>query len=113
MALAILSHMSGDTLLQAILAEDVAALTKIRGIGKKTADQILLDLRDKAPRLIDTSAAGTLVPQRPPTGASEDAVRALVSIGYSDKEAKKSVERAATKVDPKDLELLVRTALQE
>ena len=112
-ALAILSHMSGDTLLQAILGEDAAALTRIRGIGKKTADQILLDLRDKAPRLIESPAAGTLVPQRPAAGASDDAVRALISIGYSDKEAKKSVDRAATKVDPKDLELLVRTALQE
>jgi len=53
------------------------------------------------------------VPQ--PAGGSQieaDAVRALVSIGFSEKEALKSVERAAKQVDSDDLELLVRTALQ-
>jgi Holliday junction DNA helicase RuvA len=112
-ALALLSHMSGDALLEAILAQDAAALTRVRGIGQKTAEQILLDLRDKAPRLIGSAAGDALVPRPPATGAVDDAVRALTSIGYSDKEAKKSVERAAKKVDPKDLELLVRAALQE
>jgi Holliday junction resolvasome RuvABC DNA-binding subunit len=57
---------------------------------------------------------GVVVPRGSvPSRAFDDAVRALTSIGYSEKEAHKSVERAAQKVDPSDLELLVRTALHD
>ena len=112
-ALAVLSSLSGEELLRAITAQDPTPLLSIKGIGKKTADQILLDLRDKAARLLD-GPTNELVPRpRPEAGSLEDAVRALVSIGYSDKEARRSVERAATRVDPGDLERLVRSALQE
>jgi len=114
-ALAVLSSLSGDEVLRAVAAQDAAPFLRVRGVGKKTAEQILLDLRDKAPRLLaEGERGGTLVPRA--SGAPrqlEDAVRALVSIGYSDKEARKSVERAAVKVAGDDLELLVRTALQE
>jgi Holliday junction DNA helicase RuvA len=113
LALAVLSTLPGDELLQAIAAQQQAPLLRVKGVGKKTAEQILLDLREKAPRLLAESAADTLVPRPPPAGLQEDAVRALVSIGYSDKEARRSVERASAKVDPRDLELLVRTALRE
>jgi holliday junction DNA helicase RuvA len=114
-ALAVLSSLPGDELLRAIAAQDPAPFLRVKGIGKKTADQILLDLRDKAPRMLVEPAGehGTLAPRAPVRPALEDAVRALVSIGYSDKEARKSVERAATRVKGDDLELLVRTALQE
>jgi len=113
-ALATLSHLSGDELLRAVAAQDQAPLLAIKGVGKKTAEQILLDLRDKAPRLLTQPAEDVLVP-RPGAGSRslEDAVRALVSIGYSDKEARRSVEKAAAKVSSDDLELLVRSALQE
>lgn len=112
-ALAVLSRLSREELLAAITAQDPTALLAVKGIGQKTADQILLDLRDKAARLL-AAPADELVPRpRPETGALEDAVRALVSIGYSDKEARRNVERAARKVDPADIERLVRTALQE
>ena len=112
LAQAILSTLPGDTLLEAVIAEDATAFTCIKGVGKKTAEQILLDLRDRAPKLVQTDA-GVLVPQ--PAGGSQvqaDAVRALVSVGFSEKEALESVERASKKVDADDLELLVRTALQ-
>jgi len=120
MALGILSGLSGEELLGAIVEGDTAPFTAIKGVGKKTAEQILLDLGDKAPRMFAARAeAGTLVPRRP-AGAGpsrprifEDAVRALTSIGYTEKQAEKSVERAAARVDTEDLELLVRTALQE
>ncbi len=112
-ALAVLSSLPGDELLRAITAQDPSPLLRIKGIGQKTAQQILLDLSEKAARLID-SPADALVPASPRGARSlEDAVRALVSIGYSDREARRSVERAAARVDPGDLERLVRTALQE
>jgi Holliday junction DNA helicase RuvA len=113
-ALAVLSTLPGDELLRAITAQDTKPFLRVKGVGKKTAEQILLDLREKAPRMLAGTARATLVPQAPPLSpAVEDAVRALVSIGYSDKEARKSVESAAARHAGADLELLVRSALQE
>lgn len=115
MALGILSGLPREALLDAVAGGDAATLTRIRGVGKKTAEQILLDMRDKAQTLRVQLAAG-VVSQAAGTSAKkddtlEDAVQALVSIGYSEKEARKSVERAAQHVDKKNLEELVRAAL--
>jgi Holliday junction DNA helicase RuvA len=114
-ALTLLSNLAADELLKAIAEDDEAALRRAKGVGKKTAEQILLDLREKAPRLLaEGSGAGTLVPR--PAGATsrvqEDAVRALVSIGFSEKEARVNVEKAAKGVPADDLERLVRAALK-
>lgn len=114
-ALAVLSTLPGEELLAAIAAQDPKPFLRVKGVGKKTAEQILLDLREKAPRLQATPGAGGQLVPRPNARSprQEDAVRALVSIGYSEKEAEQSVQRAATKVSGDDLELLVRTALRE
>ena len=109
LALGILSALSGDALLAAVAAGDAAALQRIKGVGKKTAEQIVLDLRDRAP---GAGASDVVVPAAR-SRMTADAVAALVSIGYSEKQAKKSVERAAERVQDADLELLVRSALQE
>lgn len=111
LAQAILSSLPGESLLEAVAREDTSAFTRIKGVGKKTAEQILLDLRDRAPKL--AAERGVVVPHQGATSQVQaDAVRALVSIGFSEKEALKGVERAAKQVDTEDLELLVRTALQ-
>ena len=119
-ALGVLSGLPREELLAAILAGDLARLTAVRGVGKKTAEQILLDLRDKALRLAAASDGADERP-RPRSGdgppldlraSLEDAVGALISIGFSEKDARRQVERAARQVDPHDLELLVRTAIQ-
>ena len=110
--LALLSRLSGEELLGAVTSQDPAPLLKVKGIGQKTAQQILLDLRDKAPRLLATPEETVLVPRASPRSV-EDAVTALVSIGFSDKEARRSVDSAAAKVGTEDLEGLVRTALRE
>jgi len=116
MALGILSGLSREDLVRAIVSEDVAALTRIKGVGKKTAAQILLDLRDKVAKLVPAAELagipGTDAEPGPTHSQNlEDALAALVSVGYSDKDARRQVERAAGRVDPADLELLVRTAL--
>lgn len=113
-ALTLLSNLSADELLKAIAAEDEAALRRAKGVGKKTAEQILLDLREKAPRLLAAGEKGTLVPRpaAPVSRVQEDAMAALVSIGFTEKEARTSVEKAAKSVPADDLELLVRTALK-
>ncbi|MFN0008831.1 MAG: Holliday junction branch migration protein RuvA [Planctomycetota bacterium] len=116
-ALALLSGLPRDPLIEAVAAGDAATLTRIRGIGNKTAQQILLDLKDKATEIrVKSGAPGAQAPGSSADGSArdpaiEDAVAALLSIGYAEKEARASVERASKKVDRNDLEKLVRTAL--
>jgi holliday junction DNA helicase RuvA len=111
-ALTLLSGLPRGPLVAAIAAGDAETLTRIRGIGAKTAHQILLDLKDKATIL--AHAGSKPADGRRPAGEDpvvEDAVAALLSIGYSEKDARASVERAAKTADKKDLESLVRAAL--
>jgi Holliday junction DNA helicase RuvA len=114
LALSVLSGLPREPLISAVADGDAEALMRIRGIGHKTAHQIVLDLKDKAQEL--RARAGATADATPSATAAkdpnlEDAVQALVSIGYSEKEARKSVERAALQVDKGDLERLVRAAL--
>lgn len=113
MALGVLSGLSHSELIEAIATGDRARLTAVKGVGRKTADQILLDLSDKAKLMVaDSRADGSAAPTTSPTGGlSEDAITALISIGYAEKDARKQVERAAAKVGTADLEQLVRAAL--
>lgn len=114
MALGLLSGLGTDAFLRAVMAADVHALTSVKGVGKKTAEQILLDLRDRAEALLGAEGAerDDMIPRPPAARANiDDAIAALVSLGYSEKDAKKSVERAAQAADPSDLESLVKTAL--
>jgi Holliday junction DNA helicase RuvA len=121
MALGVLSGMDRGSLLQAILNAAAKKLPAVKGVGKKTAEQILLDLSDKAAELARASGLGAeqlaelvLHPLPPPEldRNLSDAVNALVSVGYSQKEARRQVEAAAKKVDPQRLDELVRVALQ-
>lgn len=119
LALAVLSGIPREELVRAVVEEDSKALQRIKGIGKKTADQMLLDLRDKAAELAggrrELAVDAVLTPFKRPDPAEvnvADAVAALMSIGYTDKEAKKQVERARETVDASDLEALVRAAIQ-
>jgi len=116
-ALGILSGLTPEELVAAVMQDDLKALTRVKGIGKKTGEQILLDLRDKAPRLAaemnarPAAGAPAPKPRREQEAHVDDAVAALVSIGYSEKEARKTVERAAESSGARDLETLVRAAL--
>jgi len=86
-ALAVLSGMSVGELAQAITLQESARLTKIPGIGKKTAERLLLELKDKVGANL-TQTVG--VNRMPP--ASSDILHALLSLGYSDKEAVAAVK---------------------
>ena len=80
MALAVLSGMSVTELAQAVAAQDGARLTKVPGIGKKTAERLLLELKGKLGA--DLGAPVSLA-----SDAHADIQQALVALGYSDKEA--------------------------
>ena len=110
LALAVLSGTSVETVKQAVLAGDASLLKKIRGVGTKTAERMVLELRDPVTRL--TVRPGG----RPLVGADRttlDAVAALVSLGYSRTRAEEAVAAARKKCGPDvTVEELVREALK-
>lgn len=101
-ALSVLSGLSVEDLSAAVAAEDAARLTKIPGIGKKTAERLVLELRDKLPKAIPVARSGA-------AGASADVVNALLGLGYNEREAS-----AAVKQLPPDLQVAdaIRQALK-
>lgn len=87
-ALSVLSGLSVAELAQAVTMQDTGRLTKVPGIGKKTAERLLLELKDK----LGTEATAAIgVHRPPPVGA--DVLHALVALGYSDKEAVHAVKQ--------------------
>ena len=87
MALAVLSGLSVAELAQAVTMQESGRLTKIPGIGKKTAERILLEMKDK----LGADLASTVGVHRA-APASSDVLHALLALGYSDKEAVAAVK---------------------
>ncbi len=87
-ALAVLSGLSVGDFVQAVAMQESGRLTKIPGIGKKTAERLLLELRDKLPKTLSTGAAT-------PADAGSDILNALLALGYSDKEAVAAMRQLA------------------
>jgi Holliday junction DNA helicase RuvA len=84
LAVTILSGMAADEMVGAIRGNDVARLTRIPGIGRKTAERMVLELRDKLPEVSLT------IPAAPPVSAvEEDVLSALVNLGYQRAAAEK------------------------
>jgi Holliday junction DNA helicase RuvA len=82
-ALAVLSGLSVDELAQAVALQEGARLTRIPGIGKKTAERLLLELKGRLAPALDAAEA----PAGTAADAAADIVRALIALGYSEKEA--------------------------
>jgi len=91
LAITILSGMAADEMAGAIRGNDVARLTRIPGIGKKTAERMVLELRDKLP------AAGAQVPATatPANAMEEDVLSALLNLGYQRPLAEKALQAVA------------------
>jgi len=87
LAITILSGMAADEMIHAIRGNDVARLTRIPGIGKKTAERMVLELRDKLPEVAGASTAAT----PPLSGVEEDVLSALVNLGYQRAAAEKAL----------------------
>jgi len=108
LAITILSGMPADEMVGAIRGGDVARLTRIPGIGKKTAERMVLELRDKLPAV--GAAAEVSAPQATPM--EEDVISALVNLGYQRAAAEKALQTAArTTKDKQNFEALFRESL--
>ncbi len=110
LALAVLSGIEPVELIRAVRAQDVARLTKIPGVGKKTAERIGLELKDRLPASL--AAAG----QAPAEAAPGDQLRsdlmsALLNLGYQRAIAEKAVDRAIEAAPDAPFEQVLRQAL--
>jgi Holliday junction DNA helicase RuvA len=111
LALAILSGASGEELARYVAAGDVAALTRLPGIGKKTAERIIMELRDKLTG-ISIGAGGGARPGSAPAKSDPagEAGHALASLGYKPAEVSRMISAVAE--SGMDAETIIRKALQ-
>lgn len=116
LALALLSGLDAEELLRCVRNDDVQRLTRVPGVGKKTAQRLLVELRDRLPEsaLPEPASATAGSPEAPardgPRDASTEAVEALVSLGYKPAEASRLVDAVAA--PERSVEALIRAALQ-
>ena len=105
-ALAVLSGTSTDEFARLVQAGDIAALTRIPGIGKKTAERIVVELRDRVDAIAVLPGTGASVPR----DAQSEAVVALQQLGYKPAEAARLAKEAAA--DGDSAEAIIRKALK-
>jgi Holliday junction DNA helicase RuvA len=111
LALAVLSGIEPDDLIRAIRLQDVARLTKIPGIGKKTAERIGLELKDRLPQ--PALAAGPApASERPEDQFRDDLLSALLNLGYQRPSAEKAIDKILKDSVPVDFEHALRDVLR-
>jgi Holliday junction DNA helicase RuvA len=107
LAITILSGMAADEMVGSIRGNDIARLTRIPGIGKKTAERMVLELRDKLP----VGGAGEIPAGPAMSGLEEDVLSALLNLGYQRPAAEKAVATAANKTQGGSFETMFRETL--
>lgn len=106
LAITILSGMPADEMVGAIRGGDLVRLTRIPGIGKKTAERMVLELRDKLPAMTGASEVSAAA-----SPVEEDVISALVNLGYQRSASEKALLAARGGKSPQSFEVLFREAL--
>jgi holliday junction DNA helicase RuvA len=109
LALKILSGMSVEELVPAIRGSDLARLTRIPGVGRKTAERMVVELKDK---LESVAVETAKPPASSPAGIAADVISALVNLGYDGRAAESAVAEAKREAGAANFEKLLRGALQ-
>jgi len=114
LALTILSGQSSDEFYRCIQDNDTAALVRLPGVGKKTAERLIIEMRDKLPAAGESNAEQTSVADGavavPRSHAKQEAISALCALGYKPADASKMVQNIAQ--EDKTCEDIIRLALQ-
>jgi Holliday junction DNA helicase RuvA len=110
LALAILSGLSAEEFHRCVEFQDTARLVRLPGVGKKTAERLIIELRDRLPELdkVTLPGAGTL--SMPAASPADDAVSALIALGFKPPEAAALVRKVPA--EGKTSEEIIRLALQ-
>jgi len=107
-ALTVLSGMPPGELVEALRKQDVRRLMSVPGVGKKTAERMVLELAEKAQKFSEPPSAGT-----PPTVAADDVISALVNLGYRKNEAERVVDGITRTGPPADFGDYLKAALKK
>jgi Holliday junction DNA helicase RuvA len=111
LAINILSGISPSELVRSLSSGDMARLVSIPGVGRKTAERMVLDLQEKAQKI--QSRGGCLLPLRPSAdGMAEDVVSALVNLGYKRSQAEKAVGSVLQQTPEITLEMALKESLR-
>jgi len=113
LALAVLSGMSVSNFKTAVVNSDIAAISNISGLGKKTAERIVLELKDKLGVAAAWEAATAAHAPTPEQEQANEAVLALIALGYKQVDAHKAVRDLQTQGQAKSAEELVKLALKK
>jgi Holliday junction DNA helicase RuvA len=105
LAITILSGMAADETVGALRTNDVTKLTRIPGIGRKTAERMVLELRDKLDSFLESAA------RAPKSAIEDDVLSALVNLGYQRAAAEQVLARLTASVDQLSFDVLFREAL--
>jgi Holliday junction DNA helicase RuvA len=117
-AIAMLSGMSADEIISAIRANNLARLTSIPGVGRKTAERMVIELRDKMTALLtpaleeQLAAAGASGAQVSEDALRDDALSALLNLGYQRALAEKAVTQAVQEGGDLSVEVILRRSLR-
>jgi Holliday junction DNA helicase RuvA len=113
LAIAVLSGMDSQEVIAAVQRADVARLTGIPGIGKKTAERIVLELKDRLTGLVAAVAAGTVPQPSADERLRADVLSALQNLGYHRPQAERAIDATLAAVPDAGFEHALRGALRE
>lgn len=115
LAIAMLSGMPAEELIPAIQRNDLGRLTAIPGVGRKTAERIVIELRDKMAALAAPDVDGEiqLVPASVPGSVRDDVIAALFSLGYQRAQAEKVVQKVMAQESDHTIEHILRQSLKQ
>jgi Holliday junction DNA helicase RuvA len=110
MALAIVSGMTAEEFAQRVHANDVTGLTKLPGVGKKTAERLIIEMRDRLAKPGDNDIQGSLSTSKSVRNLEDEAVEALISLGYKPTQASQMVAKFSS--SELSVEEIIRKALK-
>lgn len=115
LAITVLSGLSAEELIEAIRSGNLARLVAIPGVGRKTAERLIVELRDKAAALVAADAGADSTARAPESGVAdvrEDIISALVNLGYQKAAAERAVSAALREESGGGFEALLKRALR-
>lgn len=113
LALSVIGHLSPQELCQAIGNHNIAVICKVPGIGKKTAERLIIELRDKLPAAFSGPSEHAIPVPDPKSQKITDAMNALINLGYNQMTAQKAIQKTLQEsAEELDLALLITSSLK-
>jgi Holliday junction DNA helicase RuvA len=104
--------MNADEIIAAIRSNDLGRLTAIPGVGRKTAERLVIELRDKVGDLAAAAGASTSTASMPADAIFDDALSALINLGYQRAAAERALKQASQDGSEMSVQKLLRKSLQ-